>query len=626
MQTVFDNCSWIWYTPNAFADSYGDFQDHFCYSEGQVLFRVSCDGDYTLFVNGHYAASNQYGDFEHYKIYDTIDITPYLIPGENKIFVTVWHLGIPSSRYQPAKAGLLYEVECGGNILCRSGCHTLSRENPHYKSGYGKIITDQLGQSFLYDATQPSDTPFHNSFSVEKTCVLYPRPIQKLCVREEKPISVLKAEGCHFLLDLGEECVGLPTLRFSSDAPQKITLCWGEHIFDGGVCRKLGYRDFSFEYIAAEGQNQYTNYMLRLGCRYLEVFCEQPIQVDYIGLLPQEYPVAINDARLNTPQKQQIYDLCVRTLKLCILEHYVDTPWREQSLYAYDARNQMLCGYRAFKNGNREYARAMLTLIGQDRREDGLLSITYPCGTDLAIPSFSLHYITAVKEYLDYTNDLSLGHEVYEKLLSIIRIFEERLQNGLLYSFAEPHYWNFYDWTPHMREKIHSTVSKPDLMLNCLFLIALKNMKSISDRLGKSFAYQSVAETVISQSRKFFYDPVSGLFSAEADTPAFTELGNGAAILADLATAEEAHAIAEKLAGSSLIPCSLSMKCFVYDALLKVSRDYHPIIVEDICNTYQIMLDDGATSAWEIIDKHAFDNAVSRCHGWSALPILYLES
>ena len=34
-----------------------------------------------------------------------------------------------------------------------------------------------------------------------------------------------------------------------------------------------------------------------------------------------------------------------------MMEHYVDTPWREQCLYAFDARNQMLCGYYAFENG-----------------------------------------------------------------------------------------------------------------------------------------------------------------------------------------------------------------------------------------------------------------------------------
>ena len=75
--------------------------------------------------------------------------------------------------------------------------------------------------------------------------------------------------------------------------------------------------------------------------------------------------------KLDNALDQKIYDACVNTLKLCMMEHYVDTPWREQCLYVYDSRNQALCGYKAFEGGNADYVRANLKLISQDRREDG---------------------------------------------------------------------------------------------------------------------------------------------------------------------------------------------------------------------------------------------------------------
>ena len=126
MERVFSEAAWIWYTETAAPDTYGDFVDRFYYKQGKkVLCRVSCDGDYTLFVNGHYASSNQYGDFEHAKSYDTLDLTPYLSEGENTVLFTVWHVGIASSRYRPATAGLLYEIERDGALLCVSGENTL---------------------------------------------------------------------------------------------------------------------------------------------------------------------------------------------------------------------------------------------------------------------------------------------------------------------------------------------------------------------------------------------------------------------------------------------------------------------------------------------------------------------
>ena len=107
MKEFFNDASWIWYTETEETDTYGDFIDNFNYTGGKAICRLSCDGDYVLFVNGVYVSSNQYGDFEHYKIYDNIDITDHLMIGENTIRITVWHLGIASSRYKPAKAGLL---------------------------------------------------------------------------------------------------------------------------------------------------------------------------------------------------------------------------------------------------------------------------------------------------------------------------------------------------------------------------------------------------------------------------------------------------------------------------------------------------------------------------------------
>ena len=39
--------------------------------------------------------------------------------------------------------------------------------------------------------------------------------------------------------------------------------------------------------------------------------------------------------KFNNELDQKIYDLCTRTLKLCMMDRYVDTPWREQGFYVY---------------------------------------------------------------------------------------------------------------------------------------------------------------------------------------------------------------------------------------------------------------------------------------------------
>lgn len=631
---------WIWYTKKPSADTYGDFRDTFTYTQGKVSCRISCDGDYVLFVNDNYVSSVQYDDFAHYKIYDELDITPYLHSGENRIYVLVWHFGVSNFSYRPETAGLWYEIACGDQLLTASSTATLCRQNPNYRSGYQKIITSQLGFSFLYDATANADIPFTPAVVMDKHCDLYPRPMKKLVVAPAKEVRLQKIQPNHYLIDCTEESVGFPVLRFHSSACQKIMVAWGEHIEDGCVRQKIGSRDFSFEYIAKEGYNDYTNYMVRLGGRYLEVFAEAPIDVEYIGILPHYYPTLPIERTFSNPLDQKIYDVCLKTLNLCMMEHYVDTPWREQGLYGYDSRNQMIAGYHAFENGNREYVRANLLLISKDTRDDGLHSITYPTGDRLAIPSFALHYITAVREYMENTGDLSLGEEVYDKILAVLDPFIARIKDGLLYSFPKKEHWNFYEWSKWLDGEISETAENhalllsgeisetcgcPDLMLNSMFLYALRNLQTIASLLGRECPHPQLFETLQPTIHAAFYCEETGLFSMSVHGNEFTEFGNAFAILSGLATASESQHIAQKMLAGELAPCTLSSRSYKYEALLKVDAGNLSAIIDEIRSTYQIMLDADATSVWETIDgASAFDNAGSLCHAWSSIPICYL--
>lgn len=91
---VFKKSKWIWISNELNKDEYGEFFTSFYCESSNAECRISCDGDYTLFVNGNMVESNQYGDFEHYKVFDEIDISKYIKRGENTFAVLVWHFGV----------------------------------------------------------------------------------------------------------------------------------------------------------------------------------------------------------------------------------------------------------------------------------------------------------------------------------------------------------------------------------------------------------------------------------------------------------------------------------------------------------------------------------------------------
>ena len=626
---VFENSKWIWYTPEATADSYGEFKDTLTYGGGNAVIKISCDSDYTLFVNGVYAASGQYGDFEHYKIYDTVDITKYLNKGENQIFILVHHFGSNGSlRYRAAAAGLIFEVELEGKTALVSSETTLSRQSPAYISGNQRLVTSQLGFGFSYDATKENeDEGFARSVAVDKKCDLFPRPIKKHDVLERAPMRSVRAIGENrLLIDLGGEVVGLPVLELKTEGPQKITVAWGEHIEDGGVRMIIGTRKFYYEYTAKAGHNAFTNYMLRLGCRYIEIISEAPVELIYAGVLPQVYDIAERPAAIADELDQRIYDISVNTLRKCMMEHYVDCPWREQSLYAFDSRNQMLCGYYAFEEGNRDYARSCLKLLGEDRRDDGLLSICAPCGGKLAIPSFSLYYLMEMKEYALHTGDVSLIREMLPKMKGILDEFLGRLKDGLIWTFEGIDMWNFYDWTTFASGSLRkSHVAEPDIFINGLFILSLENYRTMCEMAGAEYPYpDGLADSIRQRIRDEFLDSC-GLFSARIGAEQYTVLGNTFAILSGVVSGEDAEALCDKMIAleGDMIDCTLSMKVLEYEALLSVNTEkYRDFVLSEIRANYKKMLDYGHDTFWETIEgASAFSNAGSLCHGWSAIPV-----
>lgn len=624
--------SFIWVKDLDEKNSYAEFYDTFVYKNGRAEVNITVDGDYTLFINGIYVSSSQYGDFEHYKIYDTIDITPYAREGENAIAILAWHFGEDSQRYKKYSAGLAFEVLEDGKIIRSSDSDTLSRKSPTYKSGDNKKISVQLGFSYSYDATKEDGFPFFKpqglgkSVIIDKRCTLYPRPIKKHILRSEVRAKIIEKTDEYCLFDLGKEYVGYLAFSIEADKECDIVISYGEHLENGRVPRRIGDRDFSITYRAKKGKSIFTNYMLRFACRYLEISSDAPICVDKIAIIPQVYETKRVSSSIKNPLDAKIYDICVNTLELCMMEHYVDCPWREQCLYAFDSRNQMLAGYLAFEDKNASYARSNLLLISKDKREDGILSICYPSGIDLTIPSFSLYYIIALGEYLEHTGDESLILEVDFKIKEIISAMLRNEKNGLLSSFEGANHWNFYDWSPNLSGSLwNNEAAGDDLMLNLLFVYALLSYKKICTCLALPFDYDVKMNTLKKNIKARFFNKEDGLFTLASGEALYHSLPNSLAILLDIVSHEEAQKIVEEIAQGKLISPSLSMKALEYDAFLRVDKAYIDHIKNEIREVYGKMLEAGSTTVWETtLGSADFDGAGSLCHGWSAIAIKYL--
>ena len=623
---------WIWADVSRNSDQHCNFYVPFSYASGPVQLKISADSNYAVWVNGKLANSGQYPDYPHYKVFDSLELADLCVPGENHLAISVWYYGKSNFSYYPGVPGLLYELRIGEETVLCSGADTLSRLDPCYENGRQKKITGQLGFGFAYDLTREDSWKtgclkgFSKSIVQKQNPELFPRPVEKCAILPFLPGKIVGGNGSdHFLLDLGREEVGFLQFRLKSSCQQKLLVAYGEHILDGGVRRIIKYRDFSVEFTLREGENLFTDPFRRFGCRYLEFFTDSPVELVDAGLLPVEYPLTVTGKAPENPLWKQIYDVSVRTLQLCMHDHYEDTPWREQGLYAMDSRNQMLCGYYAFSEYR--FPRANLLLMSKCRREDSLLDICFPTGSKLTIPSFSLHYFTQVWEYTQYSGDLTLAREIYSRLQQLLSIFLTRMDSGLVPTWEGKDYWNFYEWEKGLDGTLGTAESSCfDAPLNCLFSLALQRMGNIARALSEEDLYTGLVEPLNRKIRQHFFDDKAKAFRNSEKDPHFSQLVNALAILCGAAE-EDSASIAQALADpdSDWTPATLSMRCFVYDALLMVDKDkYRSHILSDIETRYQTMLDAGATSFWET-EKGAgsFDEAGSLSHGWSAMPVYY---
>ena len=228
-----------------------------------------------------------------------------------------------------------------------------------------------------------------------------------------------------------------------------------------------------------------------------------------------------------------------------------------------------------------------------------------------------------MKEYIDYTADVSLAKELLPKLESIIDEFLANTENGLAKTFGGKQNWNFYDWSEYLVGALdRDEASQPDLVINSLFVMALDSLEHICLAIGEPFNYGGVAERVRERIREEFASD-GALLSHRKGSKEYTELGNSLAILCGAINGKDAAAICEQMVSGGVVSPSLSMNIWRYEALLLTDeKKYRDLILNEIRANYKKMLDAGSTTVWETVNGSSdFDNAGSLCHGWSAVPI-----
>ena len=696
-----ESTHWIWADRVGEPDRYVEFRQEFfldAVPETAEL-RIGADTVGAAWLNGEFVHAGQFSDYPEEKTYSAVPVAGVLKPGRNVLAVLAHYCGVPTASYIPGPPRLWFELAADRRIVCRSGEATRARLSPAYAQGEQVKISRQLGFTFSYDAScddgwrgveyNPEGKGWLWSFPANENTPPVPRPLPCSALRSPTPFQIAAqgvllrrggggmtvaqlmqsdylsarhakeffphggctvlpethadADGFYIVVDMGREECGYIRLEVDAAAPGTvIDVAVGEHLADLRVRAATRTANFASRYVCRGGGEEFTHLLNRYAGRYMELHVTRAtgrFSLHYAGLIPVEYPLAMR-GKFASPDtlSVDIYEVSRRTLHLCIHEHYEDTPWREQALYANDARNQALAGYYAF--GEYEVPRVSLDLLERCFGDDGFMELCAPAHHDFTIPAFTFAWYIAVREHLLYGGDTASAKLRLPVMAQMLGKVLEKLDGDLLPTPTGKRYWHFYDWA----DGLDGTDCHPlrgqslegrrfDAPLNLFLILALRAAADVFEwcEERETCGLRQIADAVARAVKARFWDDDRKLFVTYAGEQAipdhYAELTQALALLADIPKPEEADDLRRTLAESDngLVGTTLSQSVYKFDALLSGGEVFAPLVLERIRADWGYMLRRGATSFWETLEgERAFGHCGSLCHGWSAVPAYIL--
>lgn len=271
--------------------------------------------------------------------------------------------------------------------------------------------------------------------------------------------KVLAQEGIlYFVLDFGAETVG--QLEISLNAPKGTVLDIHafEMITDGGIQYMGAFQ--TMRCVCREGKQCFRS-RRRRGFRYLSVYVygnDSEVTLDWIRVRETRYPVRSGSFTCSDETLCKVYEMSIRTAKVCMLDLYVDCPGYEQNPWTGDARVTGLVNLLNF--GAFEFDAQYLRLIAESV-EPGLCRTyrannprykagmylpcacfpTYPEG---CIPVWSFMWFLQVCDHFDYTGDVKLLSDVFPALKATFERCEKMTNDRGLFDMQGA--WNLIEW------------------------------------------------------------------------------------------------------------------------------------------------------------------------------------
>ncbi len=681
------NAAWIWHPPLSKMDNlYVHFRREINLGQQpeQALVYVTACSLYKLYINGIYIGRGPNPSDPSLYYYDTYDITEHLCQGPNVVAALCYNYGAEPNgilRQNWGRGGFLLEMrDKTGQVLLATDQNWLvhkadawDQDVPvnctllgDFKEIYDMRRTVDGWTASGFDASEWSAPEVLGRPPVEPWTNLIEREIPHLggeCVspvnvywesasvtyswrddwevyREQKlaptsPHQPRDEEFCKvckthddfspsLILDFGRDVTGYPEIHVTNCNGGKIDILYGE---DLNLVRVDQY--------TLRSGSQILQPFNRRTFRYMKLeFVETPapIEISRVFIEMNTYPVdnvgffSCSDDRLN-----RIWETGAYTMRMCMLDHYVDCPWRERTLYGGDLYIENMIGFYAF--GDLAMTRKCLRQMFNIQYDDGALPPWGPyAGAPLFYPAWSAYVGLTLIDYYWLSGDNELIDDLWPGFSRLLAWTLARLEQDPHGLIAVPEKRCSYDeWLASER-----TAYLP--WQNFCFYMLLKrgaNLAKRTKRDEEAVKLRQAAQKMAAALREHLVDKDYGMVIERGSvsykcTSMSGQYDNALFLWSHIPDYSWGRDIARRM----FMPETSRIQApfhgwFVTNGLLGYGEDRYAV---DFIRCYWgAMLDRGAGTFWDLFSLDwppltQPSRQTSLCHGWAATPTYVLPA
>ncbi len=445
------------------------------------------------------------------------------------------------------------------------------------------------------------------------------------------PISVPAGSEEYVLVDLGDYYTGYPLLEVSGGRGSTLTWAWAEALFDEphtpGKEMAKSSRDIvegkifiGFEDVFhADGRELSMSVPWWRSGRYCLLCAKtsaEPLVVRKAAVEETGYPLSMDATfSADAPDLDPILKICVRAMRACSHETFMDCPYYEQLMYVGDTRLEMLTTH-AMSSDARLVKRA-IELFDFSRVNFGFVNERYPAARIQHSPTFSMIWTLMLHDFVMWRG--AEPEWLLRRLVGMRSMLEHFApftnKDGLLESLPG---WSFMDWVADWRPE---PGVPPDgrfgvsSSINLLYALALKSAAALEELAGEPLLARRHAEraaAVNAKVMKLFWCAKRGLIADDLNRTRFSEHSQALAILSGAVEGAAASALLEKtLSTQGLAKASSYFVFYLFEAFVKLGRGE---LIIDRLETWREMLRLG----FKTTPEEPRTGTRSDCHAWSA--------